>query len=88
LCWYTRAYLHHLVTKEPAAALLVTYHNIRYMMNLSKALHHAIVDGSFPEFVNKFLGRQFPAGDVPRWVREALAAAEVLTPNPNPKFQG
>lgn len=74
---YSRAYLHHLVTKEPSAALLVTYHNIRYMMNLSRTLHDAIVDGSFPEFVNRFLGRQFPDGDVPLWVREALAAAEV-----------
>lgn len=74
---YSRAFLHHLVTKEPSAALLVTYHNIRHMMNLSRNIHNAILDGSFPVFVNNFLRRQFPKGSIPTWVREALDAAGV-----------
>lgn len=74
---YTRAYLHHLVTKEPSAATLVTFHNIHHMMTLSRRLHESIVDGTFPEFVNAFLKRHYPKGDIPTWVREALAAAEL-----------
>jgi len=74
---YTRGYLHHLVTKEPSAALLVTYHNIRHMMNLGKNLRQSIIDGRFEEFVNDFLRRQFPTGEVPLWVREALEVADI-----------
>ena len=74
---YTRAYLHHLVTNEPSAAVLVTYHNIRHMMNLSRNLHNSIKDGTFPVFVNNFLKRQYPKGNIPNWVREALVVAEL-----------
>ena len=74
---YTRGYLHHLVTKEPSAALLVTYHNIRHMMNLGRNLRQSIIDGTFEEFVNAFLKRQFPDGNVPLWVREALEEADI-----------
>lgn len=35
-------------------------------------MRESIRAGSFDAFVRGFLGRQFPAGDVPAWVAEAL----------------
>jgi queuine tRNA-ribosyltransferase len=34
-------------------------------------------DQVFPEFVRGFLKDMFPAGDVPAWVRDAMAVAEI-----------
>jgi hypothetical protein len=34
-------------------------------------------DQVFPEFVRSFLKDMFPAGDVPAWVRDAMAVAEI-----------
>lgn len=40
---YTRAYLHNVVTKGVASAsILVTYHNVAYMQNLTKRMRKAI----------------------------------------------
>jgi tRNA-guanine family transglycosylase len=40
---YTRAYFHNLVTKGIAtAAILVTYHNVAYMQNLTRRMRVAI----------------------------------------------
>ncbi|URE44872.1 hypothetical protein MUK42_25132 [Musa troglodytarum] len=47
---YTRAYLHCIVTKDPMGSQLVSYHNLSYMMRLSKDLHTSIVEGRFPEY--------------------------------------
>ncbi|CAM6105480.1 unnamed protein product [Calypogeia fissa] len=74
---YTRAYLHTLVTKEALGSQLVSYHNIAYMMKLSKDLHTSILENRFPEFVQNFLKLQFPVGDVPVWVRDAMEVAGI-----------
>mmetsp|Transcript_6443 Transcript_6443/g.24955 ORF Transcript_6443/g.24955 Transcript_6443/m.24955 type:complete len:158 (-) Transcript_6443:1068-1541(-) len=36
---YSRAHLHAKITKEPNAASLLTYHNIRYQMRLCEQMH-------------------------------------------------
>ncbi|XP_042390199.1 queuine tRNA-ribosyltransferase catalytic subunit 1-like isoform X1 [Zingiber officinale] len=74
---YTRAYLHGLVTKDAMGSQLLSYHNLSYMMRLSKNLHTSIVEGRFPEFVRGFLQTQFPRGDVPEWVCNAMEVAGV-----------
>ncbi|URE16169.1 hypothetical protein MUK42_11588 [Musa troglodytarum] len=74
---YTRAYLHCLVTKAAMGSQLVSYHNLSYMMRLSKDLHTSIVEGQFPEFVQRFLRAQFPKGNVPQWVCNAMEVAGV-----------
>ncbi|GBG75148.1 hypothetical protein CBR_g19661 [Chara braunii] len=43
----------------------------------TEKMRNSIIDGSFPEFVRDFLKKQFPAGDVPQWVCNALAAAGI-----------
>ncbi|MCO5581784.1 hypothetical protein L7F22_035673 [Adiantum nelumboides] len=74
---YTRAYLHSLVTKEAMGSQLVSYHNVAYMMKLSRDLHQSILQGQFPEFVQGFLRKQFPLGDVPEWVCNAMEVAGI-----------
>nr|GEV16941.1 queuine tRNA-ribosyltransferase catalytic subunit 1-like [Tanacetum cinerariifolium] len=62
---YTRAYLHCLVTKEAMGSQRLSYHNLHYMLQLSRNLHSSIIEGTFPEFICNFLMKMFPEGDVP-----------------------
>ncbi|MFS7913038.1 putative tRNA-guanine(34) transglycosylase [Helianthus anomalus] len=48
---YTRAYLHCLVTKDAMGSQLLSYHNLYYMMQLSRNLHSSIIEGTFPKYV-------------------------------------
>uniref|UniRef100_A0A7N0UYC1 Queuine tRNA-ribosyltransferase catalytic subunit 1 n=1 Tax=Kalanchoe fedtschenkoi TaxID=63787 RepID=A0A7N0UYC1_KALFE len=52
---YSRAYIHSMVTKDAMGSQLLSYHNLHYMMKLSRDLHSSILHGKFPEFVCKFL---------------------------------
>uniref|UniRef100_A0A453L169 tRNA-guanine(15) transglycosylase-like domain-containing protein n=1 Tax=Aegilops tauschii subsp. strangulata TaxID=200361 RepID=A0A453L169_AEGTS len=74
---YTRAYLHCLVTKDPMGSQLLSYHNLSFMARLSRDLHMSILEGRFPEFVRGFLRVQFPKGDVPKWVHNAMEVAGI-----------
>jgi queuine tRNA-ribosyltransferase len=75
---YSRAYLHNVVTKGLASAsILVTYHNVAYMQNLTRRIRQAIEEQRFPDFVRGFLRDLHPQGDVPQWVCDALEAAGI-----------
>ncbi|KAF8411413.1 hypothetical protein HHK36_003962 [Tetracentron sinense] len=74
---YTRAYIHSLVTKDAMGSQLLSYHNLFYMMKLSRDLHLSIIQGQFPEFVCGFLQKMFPKGDVPEWVCNAMEVAGI-----------
>lgn len=74
---YSRAYIHCLVTKDAMGSQLLSYHNLFYMMKLSRNLHASIIEGRFPEFVRKFLLQMFPKGDVPQWVCNAMEVAGI-----------
>ncbi|XP_057469091.1 uncharacterized protein LOC130758259 isoform X4 [Actinidia eriantha] len=74
---YTRAYIHCLVTKDAMGSQLLSYHNLYYMMKLSRDIHSSIIEGRFPEFVRGFLQNMFPEGDVPEWVCNAMEVAGI-----------
>ncbi|GIL72230.1 hypothetical protein Vretimale_296 [Volvox reticuliferus] len=75
---YSRAYLHNVVTRGiSAAAILVTYHNVAYTQRLTREIRTAIEEQRFPEWVRSFLQTMFPKGDVPGWVQDAMAAADI-----------
>ncbi|CAI0447879.1 unnamed protein product, partial [Linum tenue] len=74
---YSRAYIHSLVTKDAMGSQLLSYHNLYYMLQLSRDLHYSIIQGRFPEFVCDFLKKMFPNGDVPKWVCNAMEVAEI-----------
>ncbi|XP_054788745.1 uncharacterized protein LOC129294415 isoform X3 [Prosopis cineraria] len=74
---YTRAYIHCLVTKDAMGSQLLSYHNLYYIMQLSRDLYSSITEGRFPEFVCDFLHKMFPEGDVPEWVCNAMEVAGI-----------
>ena len=54
---YTRAYLAHLFHgKEMLGGTLASLHNLYFIVNLVKDIRQSILDGSFPEFKEEFLG--------------------------------
>jgi tRNA-guanine transglycosylase len=73
---YTRAYLHS-VLKDQVGCQLLTYHNIAYQMRLMGQIRAAIVDGTLPQFVQKFMLDQYPAKDYPQWAVDALRAVQI-----------
>ncbi|CAI0446267.1 unnamed protein product [Linum tenue] len=74
---YSRAYIHALVTKDAMGSQLLSYHNLYYMLQLSRDLHNSIIQGRFPEYVLVYSFLQFPKGDVPKWVCNAMEVAGI-----------
>jgi hypothetical protein len=50
--------------------------NFAFNFNLRR-FNKAIIAQEFVPFVQKFIRRQFPNGDVPDWVRDALQLASI-----------
>lgn len=44
---YTRAYLHLIAAKDRLGATLISYHNIAYLINLTRGARNAIETGTF-----------------------------------------
>lgn len=75
---YSRAFLHNTVCKSlPFAATLISYHNVAYMQRLTRDMRAALREQRFPQWVRDFLACQYPSGDVPGWVRDAMEAAGI-----------
>ena len=54
---YTRAYLHHLVRqKEMAASILLSMHNIYFLLDLIRQAREAIVAGRYAAFLDEWMG--------------------------------
>ena len=52
---FTRAYIRHLVKAgEILSSILITIHNIRFLINLMKNIRQAILDDRLPEFRDNF----------------------------------
>lgn len=67
----SRAYLHHLIHKETAAAHLITLHNIHFQLDLMRNIRNAIIEQRFPTFVIDFFQKRYPH-DKPNWAVDAL----------------
>ena len=53
---YTRAYLNHLVRqKEMLGGILLSMHNIYYLLDLMRRARQAIIDGTYAEFVSAWM---------------------------------
>ncbi|KAK7201061.1 queuine tRNA-ribosyltransferase [Novymonas esmeraldas] len=74
---YTRAYLHMIAAKEGTAATLLSYHNIAYLLDLTRGARHAIEEGRFTAYVQDFFLAYYPAKDYPTWVVEALTSVDI-----------
>ena len=80
---YTRSRLHAMLKNDnPLAVSLVTHHNLAYMMTLNKRMRDAIKNDAYGDFARSFVrdqyrGKDSGGQDVPKWVKDALAAAEI-----------
>lgn len=75
---YTRAILHVMFKENnPLASQLLTKHNVLYMMTLMRSMRQSIMEGRFEQFVREFLSLQFPLGNIPIWVVDALSDAGI-----------
>ncbi len=55
---YTRAYVHSLFrSKEMLGQILLSQHNIFFLTNLTKKIRESLLNGTFEEFRDTFLGR-------------------------------
>ncbi|EPY18639.1 queuine tRNA-ribosyltransferase [Strigomonas culicis] len=74
---YTRAYLHTLAGKESNGATLLSYHNIAYLLHLTRGARAAIEQGTFTAYVQAFFLSYYPNKDYPTWAVEALASVSI-----------
>lgn len=75
---YTRAYLHLIASsKDSISATLLSYHNLAYLIDLTRAARAAIEAGTFTEYVQDFFVAYFPKADYPQWVIEALRSVDI-----------
>ncbi|ADG80615.1 Queuine tRNA-ribosyltransferase OS=Tsukamurella paurometabola (strain ATCC 8368 / DSM / CCUG 35730 / CIP 100753 / JCM 10117 / KCTC 9821 / NBRC 16120 / NCIMB 702349 / NCTC 13040) OX=521096 GN=tgt PE=3 SV=1 [Tsukamurella paurometabola] len=57
---FSRAYIHHLFkAKEGLAATLATIHNEQFIVSLVAKIRQSMVDGTYWEFKEEFLGRYY-----------------------------
>ncbi|VDK87868.1 unnamed protein product [Litomosoides sigmodontis] len=70
---YTRAYIHSILNQETVACHIISVHNLHHHVHLMKRLRTAIDTNTVQEFLEEFLLEQFPDGNIPQWVREAVA---------------
>ena len=80
---FTRAALHGLVAaRAPAAAVLLTLHNVTFQLGFTRDMRRAVEAGAFPAFVHDFLHEHYAAQPCPRWVRDALQSVGITVDLP------
>ncbi|KAF8520355.1 tRNA-guanine transglycosylase [Hysterangium stoloniferum] len=68
----SRAFLHHNIGIETAAAHAVTQHNIVFQAKLMGGVRDAILNDTFPSFLHDFFREYYSGGSYPRWIVDAL----------------
>lgn len=87
---YTRGRLRDLLkANNPLAAQLISHHNLQYMRRLNHRMKNAIINHSYAEFCIEFVKDRFPPSThkVPKWVKEALEAADISLENQQLEFE-
>ncbi|CCW68063.1 unnamed protein product [Phytomonas sp. Hart1] len=75
---YTRAYLHAICSsKHSISATLLSYHNIAYLINLTRGARTAILEGRFTEYVQDFFSAYYPDQKYPQWAVDALRTVHI-----------
>ncbi|KAL4803961.1 Queuine tRNA-ribosyltransferase [Aspergillus unguis] len=74
----TRAYIHHLASKETAGAHLLTVHNVHYLLSLMGRARQAILDDRFPDFLRDYFTVLYgEKSKAPSWILDALRGVGV-----------
>ncbi|EPY35390.1 queuine tRNA-ribosyltransferase [Angomonas deanei] len=74
---FTRAYLHRLAGKETAGATLLSYHNIAFLINLTRGARRAIEEGHFTTYVQQFFVDYYKGKTYPEWIVNALESVQI-----------
>jgi len=74
---YTRAFLHTKSRGDTICAVLLSYHNIAFILRLMKETRQSIIEGRFNEYVAEFMLKQFPKKDYPNWIVESLKSVGI-----------
>lgn len=74
---YTRAYLHLVAGKDPIAATLLSYHNIAFLLQLTRGARKAIEEGTFTTYVQNFFATYYSDRNYPTWIVDALASVKI-----------
>ena len=77
---YTRKDLNKIAGKETEASIVLTYHNLRYLMRLCKQMREAIEKKTFKAFCVEFTKKLYSLekdGVVPKWVVDAFAKVDI-----------
>jgi queuine tRNA-ribosyltransferase len=62
-CRYSRAYLRHLfLSGEILYAMLATRHNLQRYLDMMREIRHAIISGSYPEYLKSVRSISVEAG--------------------------
>jgi len=68
----SRAFLHHNIGIETAAAHAITQHNIVFQAKLMGGVRDAILNDTFPSFLQDFFREYYSGSSYPRWIVDAL----------------
>jgi tRNA-guanine family transglycosylase len=68
----TRAFIHHLASKETVGAHLLSIHNIHYQLNLMGEARQAIIEDRYPAYVKDFFAKLYEGRENPQWAVDAL----------------
>ena len=76
---YTRKDLNKIAGKETEASIVLTYHNLRYLMRLCKQMREAIEKKAFKEFCIQFTKKLYSLekDGIPKWVSNAFAKVDI-----------
>ncbi|KAJ5183974.1 Queuine tRNA-ribosyltransferase catalytic subunit [Penicillium capsulatum] len=75
----TKAYIHHVTTKETVGAHLLTIHNVHYLLSLLGSARQAIIEDRYPAFVREFFYKIYAGNKTqyPAWAVGALGGVGV-----------
>ncbi|MCJ1293699.1 hypothetical protein MMC34_005254 [Xylographa carneopallida] len=70
----TKAYIHHVASKETAGAHLLTMHNVHYLLHLMGQIRTAIIEDRYPQFLRDYFRRLYKgdSSKFPSWAVSAL----------------
>ena len=76
---HTRAYLHTIAGKDANAATLMSYHNIAYLLNLTRGCRAALRESRFPEYCREFMFKYHQEDEAryPQWACDAFASVNI-----------
>lgn len=73
---YSRAFLHTVAGRETVGSVLVSQHNIRFMIRFMDSMRASLLEGRFPAFIEDLCDRLHPEG-APAWAADAFASAGI-----------